>query len=397
MMLIVLMQPSTVEANTVEANKENLPEMRISREVRIKYPFSATPTLYDTLKIRSIITEKGLVVPPEDYTFSPGDVVVIRLSGRIPYEYETVVDYDGYVPIYFPTGKTGNYIKISDISYDSLKSYLRKNLRGFLKGYSAHVFLKSPAIFPVRIEGEVINIYDIYVDGLMRLHEVLRFVPLKPTASRDRFLIFINDTSFMVDLTYLYSLGDLFLSPLLKPNMKIKVLRDSSFCTVFVRGAYQVSCKDGETIISVFRKSVFMDPTYQPVGFVIKRDGFRKLSGDEKVRVGDTILPIIPIDSVYVSGNVNYPKALPFVPTAPVAYYVSQVGGFRDNAVIGKYTLVSRNGKNMKVDDRYIPLPGDVIYVDKTFVNFRELLIYSSSLVGTFAALLNTYMILRRK
>jgi len=119
----------------------------------IRYPFSAVTTIYDTLRTRSIITEKTLIVPPKDYTFSAGDVVIVRISGDVPYEYEAVVDYDGYIPLYFPTGKTGKLIKISNIRYDSLKSYLSSSLSKYLRGYKINVFLKSPAVFPVVIEG----------------------------------------------------------------------------------------------------------------------------------------------------------------------------------------------------------------------------------------------------
>jgi len=376
---------------------EEIPRIDIKKEGRIRYPFSAVPTIYDTLKTRSIITEKTLIVPPKDYTFSAGDVVIVRISGDVPYEYEAVVDYDGYIPLYFPTGKTGKLIKISNIRYDSLKSYLSSNLSKYLRGYKINLFLKSPAVFPVVIEGEVSNITSIYVDGLMRLHDVLKYVPLKPSASRDRFLITYEDTSFYIDLKNMYSSGDIYLSPLLKPNMKIEILKDSSFCVVFVKDKEVVNCNEGESVLSVFRKATFLDLSYKPKGFVIKRNGFKKVDGDYTVKVGDTILPIVHSDSVYVSGYVNYPQPFPFVPMAPAAYYVSQAGGFKDNAIVGKYTLITREGNRFKIDDSYIPMPGDIIYVDRTLFTFRDVLFYSTSFISVLATLVNTYLLINKR
>ncbi len=364
---------------------------------KIRYPFSATPTIYDTIRIRSIITEKGFIIPPKDYMFLPGDAVVIRLSGDVPYEYSTVIDYSGKIPIYLPTGKTGFSVEIANIPYDSLLNYLNRIIGKRLKNYKVHVFLKLPSIFPVRFEGEVVNVMDIYVDGLMRLHDVLRFVSLKPNASRDRFLITLGDTSFLVDLRNLFVKGDLYSSPLLKPNMVIKVLPDSTFCTVMIEGFQNVNCGEGESVISVFRKATFMNPIYKPIGFAVKRNSFEFTNGDHNIKVGDTIFPIFGMDSVFVSGYVNKPTAVAYVPMATVAYYVSQAGGFKDNATVGKYLLISKDGKEKTVDDTYIPIPGDVIYVKKAFITLREFLFYTSSLVGMTAALLNTYLILRNR
>ncbi len=386
-----------VQFTVGKEERREIPKIEVKKEGKIRYPFSAVPTIYDTLRVRSIITEKTLLVPPKDYTFSAGDVVIVRISGDVPYEYETIVDYDGYIPIYFPTGKTGRSIKISDIRYDSLKSYLNRKFSKYLRGYRIHVFLKSPAVFPVVIEGEVSNITSIYVDGLMRLHDVLKYVPLKPNASRDKFLIIYEDTSFYIDLKNMYSSGDIYESPLLKPNMRIEVLRDSSFCVVFVKGAEVVNCDEGESVLSVFRKATFLDLSYKPKGFVIKRNGFKKVDGDYTVKVGDTILPIVHSDSVYVSGYVNYPQPLPFVPMAPAAYYVSQAGGFKDNAVIGRYTLITREGKRFKIDDSYIPMPGDIIYVDRTLFTVKDLIFYATSFVGVLATLVNTYLLISRR
>ncbi|MEO0154176.1 MAG: hypothetical protein ABIL29_02060 [candidate division WOR-3 bacterium] len=362
---------------------------------KVRYPFSATPTIYDTLRFRSIITEKGFIIPPKDYTFLPGDIVVIRLSGDVPYEYSTVIDYSGKIPIYLPTGKTGFSVEIANIPYDSLLNYLNRIIEKRLRNYKVNVFLKLPSIFPVRFEGEVVNVMDIYVDGLTRLHDALKYISLKPNASRDRFLITIGDTGFLVDLRNLFEKGDLYSSPLLKPNMTIGVLSDSSFCTVMVEGFQNVNCSEGESVISVFRKATFMNPVYKPIGFAVKRRGFEFTNGDYAVKVGDTIFPIFGMDSVFVSGYVNKPTTVAYVPMATVAYYVSQAGGFRDNATIGKYLLISKDGKEKTVDDTYIPMPGDVIYVKKSFITLREFLFYTSSLVGMTAALLNTYLILR--
>ena len=141
-----------------ESGKESKRVFIEQKMGKIRYPFSAIPSLYDTLKFRPIITEKGFIVPPKDYKFLPGDVVVIRLSGDVPYEYSTVIDYEGKIPVYLPTGKTGFSVKIAGISYDSLSHYLNRAISKRLKNYKAYVFLKIPSAFPIRFEGEVVNV-----------------------------------------------------------------------------------------------------------------------------------------------------------------------------------------------------------------------------------------------
>ena len=343
----------------------------------------------DTLRIFKVETKERYIVPPLDYTFSPGDIVAVRLSGNIPLEYTTAVDYNGRIPIYSPTGKVILEIKISGITYDSLLSYLNSTISPSLKGYNVSIFLVSPSVFPVRFEGEVYGYSEIYVDGLTRLHEALRVVPLKPNVSRDIFEIYSNGKRDTVNLISLYRDGNIYSSPLLKPNSVIKIFPDSSFCWVLFKGISQVNCSNGEDAITVFRRATFSDPNVNPVYVKIRNKGFK-----DRLEVGDTVVPIFGFDSVIVSGYVNKPSSVPYIPMATVSYYVSQAGGFKDDVVLGKYTLVGLDGKIKKVKGDYVPLPGEVIFVERSRV--RDYIFYASTLLGTLISLLNTYLILTR-
>jgi len=343
--------------------------------------------LVDSLRFDTLRTQRYYIIPPKDYTFSPGDIVSVRLSGNLPIEYTTVVDYNGKIPIYSPTGKILFEIKISDMSYDSVLIYINRIISSSLRGYNISLFLISPSVFPVRFEGEVFGYSEIYVNGLIRLHEILKFVPLKPNASRDIFEITLNHKRDTVNLLPLYRDGDIYSSPLLKPNSTIKVFPDSSFCWVLFGGISQVNCREGEDALTVFRRATFADLKVKPVDIKVRRGEFK-----DKLDVGDTLVPVFGFDSVIVSGYVNKPSSIPYMNMATVSYYISQAGGFKDNVVLGKYTVIGLDGKVKKVKGDYVPLPGEVIFVEKS--HLRDYLFFASTVLGMAISLLNTYLIL---
>jgi hypothetical protein len=225
------------------------------------------------------------------------------------------------------------------------------------------------------------------VNGLTRLHEILKFVPLKPNASRDIFEIALNHKRDTVNLLPLYRNGDIYSSPLLKPNSIIKVFPDSSFCWVLFGGISQVNCREEEDALTVFRRATFADPKVKPVDIKVRRGKFK-----DKLDVGDTLVPIFGFDSVIVSGYVNKPSSIPYMNMATVSYYISQAGGFKDNVVLGKYTVIGLDGKVKKVKGDYVPLPGEVIFVEKS--HLRDYLFFASTVLGMAISLLNTYLIL---
>jgi len=343
--------------------------------------------LFDSLRFDTLRTQRYYIIPPKDYTFSPGDIVLVRLSGNLPVEYTTVVDYNGRIPLYSPTGKILFEIKISDMIYDSVLIYLNRIIASSLRGYNVSLFLVSSSVFPVRFEGEVFGYSEIYVNGLTRLHEILKFVPLKPNASRDIFEITLNHKRDTVKLLPLYRDGDIYSSPLLKPNSIIKVFPDSSFCWVLFGGISQVNCREGEDALTVFRRATFADPKVKPIDIKVRRGKFK-----DKLDVGDTIVPIFGFDSVIVSGYVNKPSSIPYISMATVSYYISQAGGFKDNVVLGKYTVIGLDGKVKKVKGDYVPLPGEVIFVEKS--HLRDYLFLASTVLGMAISILNTYLIL---
>jgi len=365
---------------------------------QLKGMFLVDSLRFDTLRTQryyiippSIIPPKDYqryyIIPPKDYSFSPGDIVLVRLSGNLPIEYTTVVDYNGKIPIYSPTGKILFEITISDMNYDSALTYLNRTISPSLKDYNVSLFLVSPSVFPVRFEGEVFGHSEIYVNGLTRLHEILKFAPLKPNASRDIFEITLNHKRDTVNILPLYRDGDIYSSPLLKPNSIIKVFPDSSFCWVLFGGISQVNCREGEDVLTVFRRATFADPKVKPVDIKVRRGKFK-----DKLDVGDTLVPIFGFDSVIVSGYVNKPSSIPYMNMATVSYYISQAGGFKDNVVLGKYTVIGLDGKVKKVKEDYVPLPGEVIFVEKS--HLRDYLFFASTVLGMAISLLNTYLIL---
>jgi hypothetical protein len=60
--------------------------------------------------------------------------------------------------------------------------------------------------------------------------------------------------------------------------------------------------------------------------------------------------------------------------------------------VLGKYTVIGLDGKVKKVKGDYVPLPGEVIFVERS--HLRDYLFFASTVLGTVISLLNTYLIL---
>ena len=99
---------------------------------------------------------------------------------------------------------------------------------------------------------------------------------------------------------------------------------------------------------------------------------------------GDKV--IIPFEEafVYVAGEVNDPKAIPFISSFALLDYVKLAGGFTLNANYKKYYLLDLEGKRIEVPKDYTVSPGDIIYIERNFAQlsnqaFKDVLIYTKS------------------
>ena len=112
---------------------------------------------------------------------------------------------------------------------------------------------------------------------------------------------------------------------------------------------------------------------------------------------GDKV--IIPFEEafVYVAGEVNDPKAIPFISSFALLDYVKLAGGFTLNANYKKYYLLDLEGKRIEVPKDYTVSPGDIIYIERNFAQlsnqaFKDVLIYTSfasSLVATASSIMS--------
>lgn len=112
---------------------------------------------------------------------------------------------------------------------------------------------------------------------------------------------------------------------------------------------------------------------------------------------GDKV--IIPFEEVfvYVAGEVNDPKAIPYISSFALLDYVKLAGGFTLNANYKKYYLLDLEGKRIEVPKDYAVSPGDIIYIERNFAQlsnqaFKDVLIYTSfasSLVATASSIMS--------
>ena len=108
---------------------------------------------------------------------------------------------------------------------------------------------------------------------------------------------------------------------------------------------------------------------------------------------------IIPFEEmfVYVAGEVNDPKAIPFISSFALLDYVKVAGGFTLDANFKKYYLLDLEGKRIEVPKDYTVSPGDIIYIERNFAQlsnqaFKDVLIYTSfasSLVATASSIMS--------
>jgi protein involved in polysaccharide export with SLBB domain len=105
------------------------------------------------------------------------------------------------------------------------------------------------------------------------------------------------------------------------------------------------------------------------------------LEGDDLIRV-PRLLP-----TVLVNGSVASPAAIPFNPTYSVHDYITQAGGFADNARRGDvYVILGSSGNSVRANEVKMS-PGDAIFVPAKTAGqawrlFREVLAVTGQLAG---------------
>jgi protein involved in polysaccharide export with SLBB domain len=106
-----------------------------------------------------------------------------------------------------------------------------------------------------------------------------------------------------------------------------------------------------------------------------------ELEGDDLIRV-PRLLP-----TILVNGSVAFPAAIPFDPTYSVRDYITQAGGFADNARKGDvYVILGSSGNSVRAEEVKVA-PGDAIFVPAKISGqgwrvFREVLTVTGQLAG---------------
>jgi len=127
-------------------------------------------------------------------------------------------------------------------------------------------------------------------------------------------------------------------------------------------------------------------PGRLPVDFVGLLTGNKpsediELEGDDVVRV-PRLLP-----TILVNGSVASPAAIPFNPSYSVQDYITQAGGFADNARKGDvYVILGSTGNSVRAGEAKVA-PGDAIFVPAKTAGqawrvFREVLAATGQLAG---------------
>ncbi len=322
-------------------------------------------------------------IPPKDYRIDKGDMLKVSVFSRKVkvWDYVEYVDGRGYFPVKVSPYSSVGKVKISGLSLDSASRIIYIGIKKFIPKIDIiNLDLVKPAEFYVYIYGNVQESGPVRVSSLTRLSDVVVKENTLPFSSLNR--IYLNGETFSI---WKGLRGDIKNNPLLRSGDSIFIPKTDS--VVFVVGFFTkgyrrpVEYNQGDDIISILWKAGY--------GISIDKIAFVKKNGKiigfyDKVSVGDTIEFVKYPNYVLVSGEVKNPTSVEYSPGLTIIDYINLAGGFTDKASSGGiYIKKFGHSKFFKVSPDYIPEPGDIIYVPRTFLTYGEILTTMSFIIST--------------
>lgn len=358
----------------------------------------------------------------DQYILMPGDKILVTVSGKLSFSYQSLVTYEGKVTINLPLSPiTPSYdasgqhslsldvvdaIAISGLTLRAAQDTLTRAMRRYFKDVQVKLTLIGLRSAIVFVTGEVQYPGAYNASPVERVSQVVaRAGGLSPLGSKTKISLIRGGLPYAnVDIERFENLGDLNANPFIESGDVIYVPPVEGLVTVrgavFGRGEYRIRAsalttekermsegvyelKPGERIFDVIRKAGGITPwadlhncyverlvlngggKRQRIPIDLHQVLFEQDSTHNIELVNADIVVVPPINLfVYVEGEVNKPGSLLYTPNLRAEDYIGQAGGPTENGNLSGATVV-RNGKRISVKSSPVLEPGDIVVVPR--------------------------------
>lgn len=355
----------------------------------------------------------------EQYTLMPGDGLLVNITGKTNFSYNTTVTYEGKLVIKLPVGSTmseqGTLIPrvdavdalvVSGLSITAAQDHLSKTFGQYLKGVAVKLTLVSLRKAIVFVTGEVQNPGVYTATPVERVSQIIEKAGgVTPIGSRSNIKLIRNNIQQTdIDIEKFEMDGNLEKNPRVESGDIIHVPQVIGIVTVkgavFGRGESKLRTSALTTEKERISEGVYELTQFNKISDMISKAGgitpwadlafayIERLESDkggriripidlykilfEKdstkdllVRSGD-ILVVPPMNTlVYVQGEVTSPGAFLFTANLKSSDYIGQAGG-PTNYANNRSVYIRRQGEKISAKNNPLVEPGDIIYVPRT-------------------------------
>jgi len=358
----------------------------------------------------------------DKYILMPGDKLLVTVSGKLTFSYQSLITYEGKVMINLPLSPmTPSYdvtsqhtlyqdvvdaVTVSGLSLKEAQDTLTRVMRRYFKDAEVKLTLIGLRSAIVFVTGEVQYPGAYNASPVERVSQlVARAGGLSPLGSKTRISLIRGGLPYAnVDIERFENEGDLNANPFIESGDVIYVPPVQGLVTVrgavFGRGEYRIRAsalttekermsegvyelKPGERVFDVIRKAGGITPwadlhncyverlvlnsggKRQRIPVDLHRVLFDRDSTQNIELVNADIVVVPPINLfVYVEGEVNKPGSLLYTPNLGAGDYIGQAGGPTENGNLSRVSII-RNGKRISAKHNPVLEPGDIVIVPR--------------------------------
>jgi protein involved in polysaccharide export with SLBB domain len=358
----------------------------------------------------------------DKYILMPGDKLLVTVSGKLTFSYQSLITYEGKVMINLPLSPmTPSYdvtsqhtlyqdvvdaVTVSGLSLKEAQDTLTRVMRRYFKDAEVKLTLIGLRSAIVFVTGEVQYPGAYNASPVERVSQlVARAGGLSPLGSKTRISLIRGGLPYAnVDIERFENEGDLNANPFIESGDVIYVPPVQGLVTVrgavFGRGEYRIRAsalttekermsegvyelKPGERVFDVIRKAGGITPwadlhncyverlvlnsggKRQRIPVDLHRVLFDRDSTQNVELVNADIVVVPPINLfVYVEGEVNKPGSLLYTPNLGAGDYIGQAGGPTENGNLSRVSII-RNGKRISAKHNPVLEPGDIVIVPR--------------------------------
>lgn len=355
----------------------------------------------------------------ETYDLLPGDGVLVTITGKTNYSYNTFITYEGKITINIPVGSSVtdkgiviprydviDAIRIANFTIKSAQDTLTKIFRQYFHDVTVKLTLTTLRTGVVFVTGEVTKPGIYYASPVERVSQMIEkaggTTPIgsktnvklvRDNIERSDINIEKFETEGDITLNPFVESGDIILVPEVKGIVTVKgalfgrgesKLRTSALTTEKERiseGVYELNPlnKVSDMITKAGGVTPWADLSFAYIERLESEKGtrvkipvdlykilFEKDSTKNLLMCNGDILVVPPMNTlVYVQGEVTNPGAFLFSANLRSSDYIGQSGG-PTNYANNRRIYIRRQGKNISGKNNPLVEPGDIIVVPRT-------------------------------